>query len=221
MKQSYFSVSAIALALLVTACSDEGKTIAVNPNAKPPVSLGDLKSQVQSDKPPEDIVIDVDPAAKNINPLKTPENYLERDVFDALLIKAREDATYLDRSMSVTQDSLPGLPYTVSFEDYSKALEEAAIIHASSLNGDRAAHVALKQSRALLEPVLVMGERKDMEEQISPIEFKRRTTDFRKRTYLNYFLTVDKIRAEKSREEVKGLADALAETIPPEVLEDE
>jgi hypothetical protein len=91
--------------------------------------------------------------------------------------------------------------------------KKAAYIHASSLNGDRPAHIALKQARALIAPVLEMGTRKDLDIQVSAFDFKRMTTDFRKRTYLNYFLTLDKIRAEESREDVAAKAEAIAETV--------
>lgn len=211
--QKEFLLAGLAAVFLTAGCSDNGKIIATNPDANPPVSLGDLKSQLQSGETPENKIIDVDPAAININPLKTPENYLEREVFDEILIRAREQDGYLDRSMAVTKDSLPQLPYNVPFETYAKALEDAAFVHVSSLNGDRAAHLAQKQTVALLAPVLVMGERKDMAEVISPIDFQRRTTDFRKRTYLNYFLTVDRIKAEHSREDVRSRAEVIASGI--------
>jgi hypothetical protein len=214
MNNTSVSVAFAGLLFLATACSNEGRVIAKNPDARPQVSLGDLKSQVQSGTPTITDAPEVDPAAININPLKTPENYLEREVFDEILIRAREEAGYLERSMAVTQDSLSGLPYTVSFDDYAKALEEAAIIHASSLNGDRPAHIAQKQTVAILSPILVMGERKDLAQPVSPIDFQRRTTDFRKRTYLNYFLTVDKLRAEKSREDIRARAEVIASAIP-------
>ena len=213
MRNKTYLLGSVALLLAVSACGNNSKTNTKDPNEEPQSTLGDFRSQLLSRETPDVVTPGVDPAAANINPLKTPENYLEREVFEEILVKAREIDGYLDRSMKVTKESLPSLPYKVSFEDYAAALENAAYIHASSLNGDRPAHIALKQARALIAPVLVMGTRKDLDIPVSAFDFKRMTTDFRKRTYLNYFLTLDKIRAEESREDVAAKAEAIAEMV--------
>jgi hypothetical protein len=127
MRNKTYLLGSVALLLAVSACGNNSKTNTKDPNEEPQSTLGDFRSQLLSRETPEVVTPGVDPAAANINPLKTPENYLEREVFEEILVKAREIDGYLDRSMKVTKESLPSLPYKVSFEDYAAALEKSRL----------------------------------------------------------------------------------------------
>ncbi len=203
--------------VMVSACDMRAGKQVTEPTEAPSVSLADISNQLQSDTPRIGEVPEVDMAARNINPLRTPENYRQRDVWNGLLAQARQDPDYLNRSMTKTLASLNSLPVSLPYGDYQEVLEDTAAIHASALNGDRTAHEAQAQAFAYIQDGIRLGTIQEYEqaigERIMLVDFEKRVANFQKRTYLNYFLTLDRLQADYSDEEIAEMANSAAEKL--------
>ena len=193
------TVSGVLLALGLAACGEPKAKQITEPTEKPSVSLADIRAQVGSDEVRTTEAPEIDSAAKNINPFKAEYNYLERDAYNALIMQASEEEGYLERSMQATIESLSGLPGGITANVYEDAIGCAAIMDVAARTGLMSAHAAQDAAEAfifdgVLAPAFEDGA--DMPREINgesvPLSVREdRAADFRKRTYLNYFLTRD------------------------------
>lgn len=212
LKFSPFSLIPVIALLALSACDNAGERITA-PAEAPDVSLSDIGQRIASDEVRDTQAPAVDSAAANINPFKPHYSYPEREAFETLLEKARQDEDYLDRSLALTKDSLSGLPLGLEPESYGERIACAAAIDAASRAGQMPAHHAQKSSAEMI--ALALGEIDHsveiLDEEGNPItkrEGEQRMLDFRKRTYLNYFLTRDQLMASETPEALMAAAQA-------------
>ena len=205
---------ALPLALTLTAC-DDGNVIR-RPASEADISapaLANVRKELEKEPAPVTAADLIDPAAKNINPFKPAYSYKERAVYERLLEQARQDPDYLTRSLEATKTSFADLVIDVSYGPYEETLRQAATVHASAILGDRMAHTAKTQTIAILDRGIVLGDQSKLKELLTRDEYGDRLADFRKRHYLNYFLTLDEVMKLRSRESIRDEADALTEGI--------
>jgi hypothetical protein len=205
-----FSGIGLSLTLFLAAC-DDGSVVRRpgNQSDASGAALSGVREQLNQEPVSVEVGEIIDPAAKFINPFKPSYSYKERIVYDRLLERAREDAGYLDRSLQATQDSFSEIAIDIPGEPYEEVLRRAAIVHASAMLGDRMAHEAKVQIVDILDTGIVLKDKKELDELLTRAEYADRLAEFRKRNYLNYFLSLDDVLANGTRETIREEAERL------------
>lgn len=211
---------ALSGTVLLSACGNDKPAAVTEPSEKPAISLADIKARLEAGEVRVGEAPAIDPAAKNINPFQRWDNYQRREAWDALIDQARMDDQYLERSLLLTEESLAGLPLSLPLMEYEALLRGAAAVHASALTGQSTAHDAQTNATALIHFGMSMGSIRDLETKVGSRihinEFKKRTADFDKRTYLNYFLILDALMENPDKDQIAKLADEAISTLPPD-----
>lgn len=197
----------------LAACDNSGKQITESVDA-PAVSLGDIRSQLNSGDVRTTVAPEIDPAAKNIDPFRSWYHYKERETYAALLNRARAEEGYLDRSMRATLESFEGLPLNFEPSDYRETLEKAASFEAAAKLGLMPAHEAQAQASEILKMTLPIGDWKKLDEAVPLKEREVRTSEYHKRTYLNYHLILEQMIETETPEAIPESAMASKTALP-------
>lgn len=177
---------------LLQSCDMGGKRIESAPDETAAVRE-DVRKSLDAYKADVDASGGIPPAAQNINPFRSSFQLVERETFDELLEQARQDETYLARSLALTLESLEELPVVISPEVYEKALTCAAYMDAAARQGEYSVYEAQRAGTYLIGQAIGIdaAERELLTEEgrrIGRSIVTDRVADFRKRTYLNYHL---------------------------------
>lgn len=197
----------------LSACDNSGKQI-TEPADAPAVSLGDIRSQLNSGNVRTTKAPDVDPAAKNIDPFRSWYHYKERESYKLLLARARAEDGYLERSMSATNESFAELPVTFDPSVYRETLEKAASFEAAARLGLMPAHEAQAQASEILKSALPIGDWKLLEQAVPLKQREIRVSEYHKRTFLNYHLILDQMLATQAPEAILERAVASKLVLP-------
>lgn len=214
----------LALTLCLASCGNgEAKRI-TEPAPQPSVTLADIQGLVSSDETREGEPVEADPAAININPFKSSFSYVERDAYDELVEQARARVDYLDRSLALVDESLPEIASGLTPEAYREAVRCAAGLDASARKGVMPAYFAQDLAELYLFERLwpysgnyaldAYDPAADRDEWPSPRNpgLKDISAEYKKRTYINYYLMRDEmmetLTAEALRQDLSACFEA-------------
>ena len=203
----------VLIGVFVSACGKPAGTVVTAPNEAPSVSLADIQKDLTSAEPSDVVLNPIDPSFENINPFRTWYNYLEREEYNYLLEEASADPAYLERSLIVTIDAFSDLPKQLNRDEYVQALENVAAIDLSARYNIMPVREAQWISDMLAAQYFHFDEAAwdTFPENIKPIERRLREANYRKRTYLNYFLTREELIERWSEAEIASRVSVLLE----------